>query len=112
MTDKIIKKTKKGSYDSQTVFITEYKRKFNNEIVVRYHNFSNGRNYDTLEELLNDPERDRNEYCIFLSRYNTYRETYQHNSTGILCPMKLMKNIRNGAINHSKLRFTRKKGYR
>lgn len=24
---------------------------------------------------------------------------------GILCPMKLMKNIRNGAINHSKLRF-------
>lgn len=39
MTDKIIKKTKKGSYDSQTVFITEYKRKFNNEIVVRYHNF-------------------------------------------------------------------------
>lgn len=80
MTDKIIKKTKKGSYDSQTVFITEYKRKFNNEIVVRYPNFSNGRNYDTLEELLNDPERDRNEYCIFLSRYNTYRETYQHNS--------------------------------
>lgn len=42
--------------------------------------FPNGRNYDTLEELLNDPERDRNEYCIFLSRYNTYRETYQHNS--------------------------------
>lgn len=40
MTDKIIKKTKKGSYDSQTVFITEYKRKFNNKIVVRYHNFS------------------------------------------------------------------------
>lgn len=79
MTDKIIKKTKKGSYDSQTVFITEYKRRFNNEIVVQYHNFSNGRNYDTLEELLNDPERDRNEYCIFLSRYNTYRETYQHN---------------------------------
>lgn len=24
---------------------------------------------------------------------------------GILCLMKLMKNIRNGAINHSKLRF-------
>ena len=68
--------------------------------------FSNGRNYDTLEELLNDPERDRNEYCILLSRYNTYIEKYQHNSKdGILCPMKLMKNIRNGAINHSKLRF-------
>lgn len=25
---------------------------------------------------------------------------------GILCPMKLMKNIRNGAMNHSKLRIT------
>lgn len=79
MTDKIIKKAKEGSYDSQTVFITEYKRRFNNETVVQYHNFFNGKNYDTLEELLNDPERDRNEYCIFLSRYNTYRETYQHN---------------------------------
>ena len=79
MTDEIIKKAKKGTYDSQTVFITEYKRRFNNETVVRYHNFSNGRNYDTLEELLNDLERNRNEYCIFLSRYNTYRETYQRN---------------------------------
>lgn len=28
---------------------------------------------------------------------------------GILCPMKLMKNIRNGAINHSKLRFQKGK---
>lgn len=27
---------------------------------------------------------------------------------GILCLMKRMKNIRNGAINHSKLRFLRK----